>query len=655
MTTRRDAKIFEGLLQKGVKSQEIYLILANAYAQGNDLAKAEKTLQEGIAANKDSVPLQLGIARFYSDAKQPEKAVSAMRKVIELQPDQPMHKFNLANLLWDDGRQAAAIEIVADLLAEDTVSEETRTTAARFYLSKNQLLEASKVLDAAIVKAPKSFKFRLFLGEVYLYQGQVQKAIETLESALKLSRDPATPGIIQVKTLLARVYMLMRQTDKAEAYVNEVINDNPRSIEGHFTKGEIFLIKGDGVKAAAEFRTVVSERPQFMPGYIRLAGAHALNQEMDLAVSVLQDALREDPKSREVLKTLARVYALKKNPAAAEEQLRKIVDLYPNEPTARADLGDYLASTNKTAEARETYKAITRKDPQSPLGYLKLSRLNRFENKPKEALATLEEGYRQNQVSAELLTELIQGYIQEKRHDAAIAVCRKRIAENPRDVFTLNLIGWVYTDLKNFQEAEGALKKAIEMQPLWPTPHTNLANLYVVQGRKAEAAEKFEAAVNANPKDPAGYLSLALLYERDRDYGNAIKVYERALKENPNFYFATNNLSFLLSETSTKKEDLARAKALAEDAIKMQPKEPALIDTLGWVYFRMGDYGQARGLIEQALAAAPDADVLNYHMAAVLLKLGQKQEAREKLRKALAGAEDYPGRAEAERMMKELG
>ena len=128
-------KIFEGLLQKGVNKPEVYLMLATAQAQADNLPKAEKTLQEGIAANKDSVALHMGLARFYSDAKQPEKAVPAMRKVIEQQPDQPMHKFNLASLLWEDGHQAAAIDMVADLLAKDPANEEVRETAARFYLS----------------------------------------------------------------------------------------------------------------------------------------------------------------------------------------------------------------------------------------------------------------------------------------------------------------------------------------------------------------------------------------------------------------------------------------------------------------------------------------------------------------------------------------
>jgi tetratricopeptide (TPR) repeat protein len=193
------------------------------------------------------------------------------------------------------------------------------------------------------------------------------------------------------------------------------------------------------------------------------------------------------------------------------------------------------------------------------------------------------------------------------------------------------------------------------MQPLWPVPHNNLANLYLVQGRKKEAISKFEATLTANPKDPSAYLSLALLHEKDQDARAAIQVYERALKENPGFWFAANNLAFLLSEASQGPADLTRAKNLAEGALRLRPNEPAILDTLGWVLFRMGDVTQARALIEQALTGAPEADVLNYHMGAVLVKLGQKDQARDRLLKALDGDEDFAGRKEAERLMKELG
>jgi tetratricopeptide (TPR) repeat protein len=133
-----------------------------------------------------------------------------------------------------------------------------------------------------------------------------------------------------------------------------------------------------------------------------------------------------------------------------------------------------------------------------------------------------------------------------------------------------------------------------------------------------------------------------------------MQVYERALKENPGFWFAANNLAFLIAETGAGKAGLERARSLVEGALQLRPNEPALLDTLGWVYFRAGDLPQARSLIEQALDASPEEGVLNYHMGAVLGQLGRKEEAREKLEKALTGEGDFPGKADAARLLKEL-
>jgi tetratricopeptide (TPR) repeat protein len=648
------AAIFDGLLKKGEKKPETYLVLATALSQSGENSRAEKAFTDGIAAHPNFAPLHLGLAQFYAGLKQPSKAESELKRVIELEPDKPLHKFNLANFMWGEGRQAAAIDLISATVAADPAGENSCEMAARFYISKNQLNEAAKILEKGIEKIPASFRLRILLADVYLNQNNPAKALARLDECLGLSKDPGDPGIIQAKTALARVHLMLRQTAKAEAYVGQVLEANPKSVEGHLVKGDIYLLKGDGQNAVAQFRTVVVEQPQFIPGYVRLAGAHALNREFDLAVQTLQNGLKFDPRSKEALQTLARVYAAKKDMPAAEEQLRRIIDIDPADLPARANLGDFLVATKKTAPAEEAYRAIIQRAPQSPLGYLKLSRLYRGQNKPKEGLAQLEQGYRSNQVSAELLTELIQAQLQQKQHGAAVALCTKRIADNPRDVFAYNLLGWVYTDLKNYQEAEAALKKAIELQPLWPAPHTNLAKLYLIQGRKAEAIEKLQAAIATNPKDASGCLSLALLHERDQDYAAAMQVYERALKENPGFWFAANNLAFLIAETTPSKTGLERAKLLVEEALKMRPNEAALLDTLGWVYFRMGDIPQARGLIEQAISASPEEAVLNYHLGAVLVNLGQREEAREKLEKALAGESDYPGRAEAARLLKEL-
>ena len=125
---------------------------------------------------------------------------------------------------------------------------------------------------------------------------------------MTLVQDPADPGIIQAKNLLAKIHLAQRQIDKAEAYVNEVLEQNPKSVEGHFNKGNIYLSKGDGVDAVSEFRTVLNERPQMIAAYLRLAEAHFMNQELDLAADTLQKALKINPESKEVLKASARLF-----------------------------------------------------------------------------------------------------------------------------------------------------------------------------------------------------------------------------------------------------------------------------------------------------------------------------------------------------------
>jgi tetratricopeptide (TPR) repeat protein len=253
-----------------------------------------------------------------------------------------------------------------------------------------------------------------------------------------------------------------------------------------------------------------------------------------------------------------------------------------------------------------------------------------------------------------LLTNLVRLYVQHGRAEKAVAVCRERIDQNPKDAYAYNLLGMVQSNQKNYPAAEAALAKAIELQPTWAPPHTNLANLYLAQGKKQEAVSKFEANLDANPEDAAAYLSLALLYERDKDYANAMAVYERALKENPNFWVAANNLAFLLSEHSDRAPDFERAVTLAKSALEQRPGDPAIMDTLAWAYYRRGDYSQARDLLEKASEAAPDMAIFKYHLGMVLYQSGDRDAARVQLGKALAGDEPFIGRDIAEATLKEL-
>ena len=146
-----------------------------------------------------------------------------------------------------------------------------------------------------------------------------------------------------------------------------------------------------------------------------------------------------------------------------------------------------------------------------------------------------------------------------------------------------------------------------------------------------------------------------LFNEQDRDIQSAMQVYENALKHNPNFWFAANNLAYLISEATTDPGALKRAYKLAEKAISLRPNEPAVLDTLAWISYQQKDYNRALGFMDRALERAPDAAILNFHMGMILTRLGRNEEAKERLEKSLSGGQGFIGREIAEKTLKDLG
>jgi tetratricopeptide (TPR) repeat protein len=241
--------------------------------------------------------------------------------------------------------------------------------------------------------------------------------------------------------------------------------------------------------------------------------------------------------------------------------------------------------------------------------------------------------------------------VRTKKPAKALALAEERIAKNPKDAFAYNLLGEIELSQRNFPKAEEAFRKAIEIQPLWPAPHNNLAGLMLVQGKKDEAISGLEAAVKANPDNLAAYLSIAQIYVQGKDYKKAMETYERALARKPDLWVALNDLAFLMVETGG---DLDKAMGFAQKALTQRPEEPSVLDTVGWIYLKKGDSAKAIETLERARAKADADPSINYHLGMAYLKAAKTAQAKECLKKALAAERDFPGKAEAAKALSAL-
>jgi tetratricopeptide (TPR) repeat protein len=132
-------------------------------------------------------------------------------------------------------------------------------------------------------------------------------------------------------------------------------------------------------------------------------------------------------------------------------------------------------------------------------------------------------------------------------------------------------------------------------------------------------------------------------------------IYERALQHLPDAWPAANNLAFLLTEHGPRGGSLDKALELALRADRIQPHQPAVIDTLGWIYYHKGDYQQALQLYRQIeKLVKEDNPLFNYHMAMTLIKTDQVEEARALLKDALKEKKPFLGRARAEKTLESL-
>src|SRR4029077_17116403 len=100
-------------------------------------------------------------------------------------------------------------------------------------------------------------------------------------------------------------------------------------------------------------------------------------------------------------------------------------------------------------------------------------------------------------------------------------------------------------------------------------------------------------------------------------------------------------------------QNLQKACAHTRDSERDAP-HPMLLDTLGWVRFKMGQQDEALRLMKNAVAKSPEVPTLNYHLGIAYHQSGKTAEARTYLSKALKSAEAFQGRQEAERILLQM-
>ena len=162
-----------------------------------------------------------------------------------------------------------------------------------------------------------------------------------------------------------------------------------------------------------------------------------------------------------------------------------------------------------------------------------------------------------------------------------------------------------------------------------------LAQLVSTAGHDSEERQRaqpiIDAALGSHGDNVELLLAVAVLKVTQGENDAAIQHFQRVLKLVPEHPLALNNLATLLSETSNQ---LSEALSYIEQAIQISGRQPALLDTLGTIQFRMGEFKPAIVSLEEAVSIGRVDARYYFHLAVAYQKADQTEKSRDSLLRA---------------------
>lgn len=256
-------------------------------------------------------------------------------------------------------------------------------------------------------------------------------------------------------------------------------------------------------------------------------------------------------------------------------------------------------------------------------------------NQTQDALREFEQARKFDPDSDVISLRIAVDYIKLNENKKAIDQLNKTLELNPDSLQARTLLAFLYTAQGEFALAEIQyeiiLKQAVKEEPENLEVHNFLGQFYFQQRKFDKALEQFNLILKKDPKNKMAKLFLGLIYDEQNLRPQAIKEFKEILAIEPDNPDALNALGYIYAEGG---ENLDLAEKLIIKALKKDAKNGAYVDSLGWVYFKKGEFKKAREKLEEAVFLTQDPIIFD-HLGDTYLKLGDENKAKEAWQKAL--------------------
>ncbi len=435
---------------------------------------------------------------------------------------------------------------------------------------------------------------------------------------------------------LAKIYLAAFQQDLAIKEYEQIIKIDSNYTNGYYNLARLYQTSRP-LKALELFEKLLERDGNDWDILLQTAELYNTLGRYDQAAERYRRMLEIDPANRALQRQLAETYSRSGNFKAAIELLEKMLEVNENDFEVVATLADIYLDRREFDKARELYEKILKKEKENPEVKLRVGVA--YFGQVQQDSSFLP---RAKKLFLELSTEMPNDWrpiwylgaiaLTEKKDSVALTYFERvtRLAEMNVDAWWY--VGSLHFDRGEYEKMIEAMERAKQLLPREYRVYFLLGLAYSRLEQNEKAAINLERAHELNPKDMNTMSTLALTYDGMHRYTRSDSLYEAALKIDSTYHLILNNYSYSLAERGLQ---LDRALRMAQDAVKAEPKNASYLDTLGWVYFKLGRYAEAEHYLAGAVATGQASAVVFEHLGDAYFKLGHKDKALEFWQKAL--------------------
>lgn len=507
-------------------------------------------------------------------------------------------------------RMALVHYLHAAMLARDAYAAERATRIALHLKDFDQGLRASR---RWVELAPNSLTARQLSGVLLLRQGEQDAALRQFRAAVRIADALGKDGLLQVATVLnaeqnrAAALQLMR----------DLTGDYPHKANAHYALAVLEVAQQRFAEAEASLRKAIEVKPEWALPRVMLSRTLAAMGRNAQGMRHLALAVEAYPDNRLLRLSYARMLVGEQDYDQALQQFRELYQRDPNDQESRYAYAMLSTQQSVWGEARSLWQEL-RNDPKfrDEATYF-LGQVEELDGNPVKAIGlyrSVDKGdFRVDAVirAASLMAD--QGQLTEARESLADA----RITEPERaeDLYV--------SETQLLQSAGAAPDVVLRL---------------------------YDTALLAHPD------SNALLYNRGlyfADLGRFQEMeadFKAVLARDNDHAEALNALGYVLADRGVR---LDEALTYILRAHKLKPDNAAILDSLGWAYYRKGEFTLALKYLRQAVSNGED-DEISAHLGEVLWVSGEQDEAQSVWRSALEAAPESPHlRAVMERFLQQ--